>query len=562
MGEIAEQLRTWVPWSELTGTPRGTLPELRALLRKYSRTSLLIACAKLGIGFQFGPEAETSADLQTTGFWARLLLPSALFSKVFYYTKQGRPVFMQAQIKFLAAEVMRLGMLPSDGITMVPDQAIGELLIRSGEALYKPLVKVEGEMEKLANYVALFLPFYELNGPGDALMNFLRFYIFLTINIPRLPSTLRNFDVGSLFEEEFGFPLKLYCEFIFAFINHSIMERKNLASSGHLDGALRKTWFQKTTVHREQIERMFATVSFTLSDLPDTKHSVGFADFEFLRDRPYFATADALYCLDYEYAVSKLESGALWRVLRKVPERKRGAYLGFWGNVFEDYIAWLFEIYSNGQINLFYDSPSYEHEDKPICDAIVVCGTTAVLIEAKLGTCRADVRYAGDYKTMQKYLEDKLVVGTDRPVGVAQLLTAIEHLTTGLKERIPATLHGVTKIIPLIITKDDIASSWVINNYLNRRFQEKLKAECKTSHEITSLVSMSVSSLERLMHALSEHAFSDVLEKRIAENPELNAPFESACKHIPAGATHGMWKHVEVMKGLGDQIVKDFGMTE
>jgi hypothetical protein len=340
------------------------------------------------------------------------------------------------------------------------------------------------------------------------------------------------------------------------------MERKNLASSGHLDGALRKTWFQKTTVHREQIERMFATVSFTLSDLPDTKHSVGFADFEFLRDRPYFATADALYCLDYEYAVSKLESGALWRVLRKVPERKRGAYLGFWGNVFEDYIAWLFEIYSNGQINLFYDSPSYEHEDKPICDAIVVCGTTAVLIEAKLGTCRADVRYAGDYKTMQKYLEDKLVVGTDRPVGVAQLLTAIEHLTTGLKERIPATLHGVTKIIPLIITKDDIASSWVINNYLNRRFQEKLKAECKTSHEITSLVSMSVSSLERLMHALSEHAFSDVLEKRIAENPELNAPFESACKHIPAGATHGMWKHVEVMKGLGDQIVKDFGMTE
>ena len=93
VGEIAEQLRTWVPWSEITGTPRGTLPELRALLREYSRTSLLIACAKLGIGFQFGPEAETSADLQTTGFWARLLLPPALFPNVFYYAKQGRPVF-------------------------------------------------------------------------------------------------------------------------------------------------------------------------------------------------------------------------------------------------------------------------------------------------------------------------------------------------------------------------------------------------------------------------------------------------------------------------------------
>lgn len=562
MGEIAEQLQEWVPWSELTGTPRGTLAELRALLRKYSRTSLLTACARLGIGFQFGPEAETAADVRTTEFWSRLLLPAELIPKVSYFARQGRPIFMQAQIKFLAAEVMRLGMQPSDGITPVPDQALGELLIRSGEALYKPLVKVEGEMKKLANYVALFLPYYELNGPGDSIMNFLRFYIFLTVNIPRLPSTLKNFDVDSLFEKEFGFPLKLYCGFIFAFINHAITERKNMASDGRLDGALRKTWFHKTTVPSERIGKIFAAVSFGLPDLPDTKPSVGFADFEFLRDRPYFATAEALYCLDYEYAVSKLESGALWRVLRRLPEKKKGAYLGFWGNVFEDYVAWLFEIYSNQQFNVFYGSPSYAHEDKPICDAIVVCGTTAVLIEAKLGTCPAKVRYAGDYKTMQEYLEQKLVTGTDRPVGVAQLLTAVENLTTGPKECVPSALHGITRLIPLIITRDEIGSSWVINNYLNRRFQEQLKEECKRHCEITSLVSMNVSSLERLMHALSNQALSEVLEKRIAEDEGLNAPFESACKSIPAGATIGMWKHREIMNALGDRIVEDFGMTE
>ena len=188
MGEIAGQLREWVPWSELTGTPRGTVAELRALIRKYSRSSLLTACARLGIGFQFGPEALTAADLKTTGFWARVLLPPSLIPKVIYYAQQGRPIFMQAQIRFLAAEVMRLEMLPSDGITPVPDQALGELLIRSGEALYRPLVKIEGEMEKLANYVALFLPYYELNGPSDALMNFLRFYIFSQSTFRDYPS--------------------------------------------------------------------------------------------------------------------------------------------------------------------------------------------------------------------------------------------------------------------------------------------------------------------------------------------------------------------------------------
>ena len=68
MGETSTQLQEWVPWSVLTSTPRATLAELRALLRKYSRTSLLTACARLGIGFQFGPEAETAAGLEQTGF--------------------------------------------------------------------------------------------------------------------------------------------------------------------------------------------------------------------------------------------------------------------------------------------------------------------------------------------------------------------------------------------------------------------------------------------------------------------------------------------------------------
>lgn len=562
MAESSTQLQEWVPWSVLTGTPRATLAELRVLLSKYSRTSLLTACARLGIGFGFGPEAETAADFERTGFWVGLLLPPALIPKVFTFAKQGRPIFMQAQIRSLAAEVMRLPISASDGLGTVPDQQIGELLLRAGEALYKPLVKIEGQMEQLANYVALFLPYYELNGPGDPIMSFLRFYIFLIINIPRLPQQLRNFDVFALFEGEFGFSLTLYCEFIFAFINHAIMERKNLTSTGRLDGALRKTWFQKTTLLADQIEKMFATVSFGLNDLPDTKPSVGFADFEFLRDRPYFATDEALYCLDYEYAVAKLESGALWRVLRSLPAKKKGAYLGFWGNVFEDYIAWLFKTYANGQINLFYDSPCYEDDGKPICDAIVVCGTTAVLIEAKLGTCPAKVRYSGDYKQMQEYLEQKLVTGTDRPVGVAQLLTTIDNLTTAPVERIPVSLRNIVKFIALIVTKDEIGSSWVINNYLNRRFQGQLKPEWRNNHSITSLVSMSISSLERLMHALSSNTLTDILEQRIAENPELNAPFESASKHIPVGATIGMWRHAEIMKSLSEEVIKDFGMTE
>jgi hypothetical protein len=56
------------------------------------------------------------------------------------------------------------------------------------------------------------------------------------------------------------------------------------------------------------IGKMFDNVSFSLETLTDQKAPSGYGDFEFLRDRPYFRFDEQLYCLDYEFAVTKLES--------------------------------------------------------------------------------------------------------------------------------------------------------------------------------------------------------------------------------------------------------------
>jgi hypothetical protein len=72
----------------------------------------------------------------------------------------------------------------------------------------------------------------------------------------------------------------------------------------------------------------------------------------------------------------------------------------------------------------------------------------------------------------------------------------------------------------------DIGSSWVVNGYLNKRFkQEKKKYKHYT---LTSLVSLSVPTLEQWMKTLEEFPFSDVLEERIHEDKQLNPPFEAA----------------------------------
>ncbi len=530
------KLKTWLPWSELAGTPRLTLGEFRSVLRQYPRSALLIACARLSMIFDYGPEADTAADDEATTKWIPILFPPGLASRVQTFASQDRVIFFQGQLRYLAAEVMRLEQAHAEDSTFVPDAVLGGLLLAAGELLYKPHIKPSDDLDVMANLVAEFLPTYEIGSITEPLMLFLRFYIFLTVIIPQLPDDLRTFDVDAQFGRCFGFPLKRYYLFIFSFILHAMNERNERPAGAAIDGALRTSWFQKTTMPQVQVSQMFDTVSFSLADLPDTKPPIGYGDFEFLRDRPYFKHDGGMYCLDYEYAVGKLESGALWRVLRGLNSNERVTYLGFWGNVFERYVAWLFETYASKRLNVFYPSPMYEHErDRPICDAIVVCGFTAVLVEAKLATCSATVRYSGDYQQFRKYMEDRLVTGSDRPIGVSQLVTAIENLTTLPPEALPPFLRKIKKFAPLIITKDEIGSSWVTNSYLNARFAQKINRKKCKRYVITPLVCMSVATLERSLAALKKHAFSDILEDRIRADRKLGRPFEAASSYVPPG---------------------------
>src|SRR5437660_11372538 len=102
------EMRTWVPWSELTGGPRGTVEEFRDILRRYPRSSLLRACARLSVLFNYGPDAGTTASEEAIAKWTPLLFPSVLISRISVLASRRRVIFFQAQLRHLAAEVVRL----------------------------------------------------------------------------------------------------------------------------------------------------------------------------------------------------------------------------------------------------------------------------------------------------------------------------------------------------------------------------------------------------------------------------------------------------------------------
>jgi len=550
-------MKYWLNWAEINGKA-GTSEEFTALLSQYARKGLLIACGRLTVEFNYGPEGKTVAKDELTKQFIPRLFPADIAAKVNKAFEHDRVIFFQGQLRYIAAAVTRLPYV--DNLPEIENHEMGELLLRAAELMVFKAPKPADPMDALANTIVEFVPFYEIDPPTDPFDQLMRFYIMLTVNIPRIASKgPLKFDVGVEFEKVFGFTLGDYQNFMFCLLLHAMLERENRQSNIDPPSPVGPYWLKQTTLSEKTIHKVLATVSFSVDQMKP-KDSHGFADFTFLRDQPYLKDGEHYFCLDYEFALGKLESGAMWRVLNNLDESLKEPYLSFWGPVFEDYLAWLFESYASTKYNSYYPSPKYA-DGSEICDAIVICGNTAIMIEATIATCRVETKYSGDYLLMKKYLESKLVGTAKDRKGVLQLTKAIGNIRDK-PTSLPLCLANVNKIVPLIVTKDEIGSSFVINTYLNERFDAQFKRKDYKTLVITPLVTMSAGSMERAMRPLANMAFSTILENRITTDRQLGRPFEAASKYVHKGTARSLPKHMEILTNALSGLMKDFGMKE
>jgi hypothetical protein len=551
----------WLTWSELVNSQRITAEHFKNLLAQYPKSSILIACAKISVCFKFGPDALTVPDDAVADLHIPILFPPALVPAVRWWLhKEKRFPFFNAQLRYLAAETIRMQVespvaeIPTNG---PQNDQFGELMLKSGELLYQPHVIVEDELDGYANIVAEFLPSFEFGLKNDPLFTFLRFYIWLTVIIPRIPPQLLKFDLQTEFGKLFPFQIITYAEFIAAFALHALLERQNQTYDKPVDAALRKRWFNNSSLPPRMIEDMFDTVSFSLDKMPEPKETLGYGDFEFLKDRPYFAYNDELFMLDYEYALGKLESAVVWRVLRNLPKNKKDPWLSYWGLVFQEYVTWMIETYASPSLHVLHPNPVYVDSTDEICDQVVICGETAILIEAKLATMTAADRISANYEKVKEYLEKKLV----EDKGVNQLLNTIKRI--GVKgDDIPAYLKGVKKIIPVIMTKDEVGSCWGINAYLNKRFKDQLSPKSHKGIIVTPLVCLSISSFERMAWGIAGNTLADILQERIEDDPTLRKPFDAASAYPREGMPQKLHAHVDAYQELTERLIKDFDIKE
>ena len=118
------EMKAWLNWSELSGRPVPiTIDEYRKALRYFPRSAILIACARFSIIFNFGPEANTVASEEATEYWAARLFNPTYAPRALAFSKQGRPIFFQGQVRFLHAQMK---------LVQVSPQSIESLMNRTG----------------------------------------------------------------------------------------------------------------------------------------------------------------------------------------------------------------------------------------------------------------------------------------------------------------------------------------------------------------------------------------------------------------------------------------------
>jgi hypothetical protein len=95
-------------------------------------------------------------------------------------------------------------------------------------------------------------------------------------------------------------------------------------------------------------------------------------------------------------------------------------------------------------------------------------------------------------------------------------------------------------VYPLIITRDEIGSTFYLTSYLNEAFKKALDRR-STDVTVTPLFCMSIDHLEAFAGALSKVPLSDILHARYRQDSKLQMPFllpnNKALARVPFGSS-------------------------
>ena len=519
---LAPSLHTYLIHKNLTGKAVSR-EEFIQRLKSFSRNAVIRLSSILNIMLS---KWEGDYDFDAHAKLVRMFFPPDIATKIL---ETGRLAFHRHQLLHVAQEAMRHCSEETEDMSGPYYGNFGVLLLMASELLYCPLPPGKTPSEELARKICQILPDMEANGLQSYQTKIARSLAMCTRFIEPFRDSASFVDVPSLFEESSGLPLETYHALLFGSLARFTKLDRIKELKNPIDFAVSEDWFRNTIVPAEHLNRFFEYVAADSIEFAQivNRQNPQANDFRIFRDKPLLRDGKNFYPIDLSLLAEKFESGPFWRVNASLSPQSREKLHNFWGTVFEAYLNWLMSSSVDGKVNKFYPNPRYAGKpDEQVCDAIVVSGRTAVLIEAKGSTFTVAAKYGGDPGVLDAELTEKLVGTAKKRKGVHQLADAVRRLCSrNATEKIEGLdLYDVTTAFPLIITRDDLGSAFHMNAYLNFHFQQLTK-DSRFGRSVTPLFCMSADDLEKLSPFLNDTSLATVLSSRYKADPGLNFSF-------------------------------------
>ena len=515
------KIETFITYRNLRGEV-ATADTFQACLGRYDRRQMLWLCTAVSFSLDFVLRTNTERAHQA---WVQRLFPGP---EAEWIISNEANVFHRHQLLFLMQEVAlfcpEIGEPPGPEL---PLAELGELFLMANDLLNAPIPEQSVPSDSALQLILMLVPSNEANLFTNAFLKMGRAHLIVTQLAESRRQNKVFFDIRKLFEAASGIPYEVFESLMVAAFTRlvNVPEALKDASKFGIDGV----YFSKLPLPASQIERFFSLVSaspeeFRIALIAQNPRP---NDFRAIRDKPLIRIENRYFPLDAHIGFEKFDSAVYWNILRSLPNEQQKVFPVFWGELFEDYVVWLFEKTANQKINRIIPNPRYsDAPDQQVCDLIVQCDRTAILVEVKGNMITSEAKYSGDLDTLRNELERKWVGAGEKRKGVTQLVPAIQAICS---DNSPRRIEGidmrsVSTLMPLVITRDEFGGYMGVNTYLNNRFKEALGKE-RYQKSVTPLVCICADSLEKASPYLADVRLSDMLSVRIRGDKKLSSLF-------------------------------------
>jgi hypothetical protein len=527
---VAKPLRTYFTFSWFNRGNPSSIEQFKGTLAKYNRDAVVAVCS--AVNCLLKTWGGGYLDPVVHDVLVNSAFPPSLANEMVRARKNPgdrRMVFHRQQLLFVAK--MAVIHCATAGVNPLPQKywgGLGDAFLMANDHLHFTLPTPTTPDQEVLNVLSQFIPALESSGLFSLRHMTARAHTFAEIASDS--KSRHNFvNLPDIFESLTGLTVLDFHSLCFAVIAKYIqMDLRQFLADGK-SFFLTREWFRTAALQPEKVDRFLSEMASSghVFQASFKSRDTGASDFTPMRDKPIFvANNHWLFAIDTAFVADKIESGIFWRVHNslKTREEKRNLH-AFWADIFETYLDRLLSQSIDGIRNRFFTSPRYASDGNEVCDGLILCGTSAILLEYKGVTFTAESKYSGNPALVSRAIDEKLV----SPKGVEQLANAVRRLfTRGTLEQIrDVDTSGVLKVFPVLVTRDPIGRTLVLNLYLHRKFQTMVNRRQCRPRIITPLFCMDADAIETISAYLKDVRLDHVLDAQHKADPNVVSTFQA-----------------------------------